>query len=210
MAVARGLALWMSIEDPIRVAELKLRPERLASIRREVRARPEQIVEVREFLKPRVEEICGTLPAGIGRRLLASAAWRRWLGLFAGARAVRTTSISGFLLLRSVAALKRWRRGTLRYSLERTEIGAWLACVAELAAQDYHVAVELADSQRLVKGYGDTHERGLQNFKRIAAAARRVAGRDGAAALVARLCRAAQADDRSEALGRELAALGSV
>ena len=174
MAVARGLALWMSIEDPIRVAELKLRPERLASIRREVRARPEQIVEVREFLKPRVEEICGTLPAGIGRGL-ASAAWRRWLGLFAGARAVRTTSISGFLLLRSVAALKRWRRGTLRYSLERTEIGAWLACVAELAAQDYHVAVELADSQRLVKGYGDTHERGLQNFKRIAAAARRVA-----------------------------------
>jgi len=207
-AVARGLALWMSIEDPIRVAELKLRPERLASIRREIRARPDQIVEVREFLKPRVEEICGTLPAGIGRRLLASAAWRRWLGRFAGARAVRSTSISGFLLLRSVAALKRWRRGTLRFSLERAEIEAWLAAVTELAAQDYDVAVEIADSQRLVKGYGDTYERGLQNFRWILAAARRVAGRDGAAALVARLRRAAQADDRSEALGRELAALG--
>ena len=209
VAVARGLALWMSIEDPIRVAELKLRPERLAAIRREVRARPEQIVEVREFLKPRVEEICGTLPAGVGRRLLASATCRRWLGRFAVARAVRTTSIGGFLLLRSVAALKRWRRGTLRFSLERAEIEAWLAIVTEVAAQDYDVAVEIADSQRLIKGYGDTHERGLQNFKRIAAAARRVAGRDGAAALVARLCRAAQADDRGEALGRELAALGS-
>jgi indolepyruvate ferredoxin oxidoreductase, beta subunit len=207
-AVARGLALWMSIEDPIRVAQLKIRPERLATIRRDVRAAPGQIVEVREFLKPRVEEICGTLPAGMGRRLLQSAAWRRRLERFAAARTVRTTSVGGFLLLRSVAALKRWRRGTLRFALERVEIDAWLAAVAELASRDYEVAVELADSQRLVKGYGDTYERGLRNFRQITAAARRLAGRDGAAALIARLRRAAQADERSEAFGRELAALG--
>ena len=34
IAVARGLALWMSFEDTIRVAELKVRPGRLAGIRR--------------------------------------------------------------------------------------------------------------------------------------------------------------------------------
>jgi indolepyruvate ferredoxin oxidoreductase, beta subunit len=208
VAVARGLALWMSVEDPIRVAQLKIRPERLATIRRDVRAAPGQIVEVREFLRPRVEEICGMLPAGIGRRLLQSAAWRRRLERVAVARTVRTTSVGGFLLLRGVAALKRWRRGTLRFALERIEIDGWLAAVTELACRDYEVAVELAESQRLVKGYGDTYERGLQNFRQITAAAQRVAGRDGAAALIARLRRAAQADERSEALGRELAALG--
>ena len=207
-AVARGLALWMSIEDTIRVAELKTRPERQAAIRRNVRARPEQIVEVCEFLKPRVEEICGTLPAAIGRRLLESPAWRRRLSRFTGERKVRTTSIGGFLLLRSVAGLKRWRRSTLRFSLERVQIDAWLTAIAELAPLDYDLAVELAECQRLVKGYGDTYERGLHNFQRIMGGARRLAGRDGASVTVDRLRRAAEADDRGEAIGRELAMLG--
>ena len=207
-AVARCLALWMSIEDTIRVAELKTRPERQAQIRHAVRAAPGQIIAVREFLKPRVEEICGTLPAGIGRRLLASPAWRRRLGRHTGGRQVRTTTISGYLMLRAVAGLKRWRRGTLRFALERTEIEAWLGTLTELAPDDYELAVELAECQRLVKGYGDTYERGLHNFHRLMAAGRRLAGREGAAASLARLRRAAQADEHGEAVGRELVALG--
>ncbi|HVN43877.1 MAG TPA: DUF6537 domain-containing protein, partial [Steroidobacteraceae bacterium] len=207
-AVARGLALWMSYEDTIRVAQLKTRAARAEAIRRTAAARPGQVIQVREFLKPRVEEICGTLPERLGRRLLASPAWRRRLGRFAGERTVRTTTVSGFLLLRTVAGLRRLRRGTLRHALERAQIDAWLAALVELARRDYGLALQLAECQRLVRGYGDTHERGLASFQKILACARGLAGREDAAARLARLLAAAQADDRGEALGRELAMLG--
>src|SRR5262249_14493284 len=67
---ARELALAMAYEDTIRVAELKIRPDRFARVREEVRAKEGQIVEIAEFLHPRVEEIADTLPAGFGRWLL--------------------------------------------------------------------------------------------------------------------------------------------
>src|SRR5215813_8961015 len=75
---ARELALGMSYEDTVRVAELKIRPSRFARVRAEVKAEPGQIVEIAEFLHPRVQEIADTLPEAWGRWLLDSG-WARWL-----------------------------------------------------------------------------------------------------------------------------------
>ena len=66
---ARHLALWMSYEDTIRVADLKTRSSRFDRVRGEVRAQADQLLEVQEFMHPRLEEICETLPAGLGRWL---------------------------------------------------------------------------------------------------------------------------------------------
>ena len=49
---ARHLALWMSYEDAIRVADLKIRRERFERVSRDVRAQPGQIVQIHEFLHP--------------------------------------------------------------------------------------------------------------------------------------------------------------
>ena len=62
-AVARHLALWMSYEDTIRVADLKTRRLRFERFRGEVRAAPDQIVYVTEYMHPRFQEFCETLPA---------------------------------------------------------------------------------------------------------------------------------------------------
>src|SRR6202041_3039155 len=72
-ATARSLALWMSFEDPIRVADLKTRGSRTAEVRGEIRASPGQLIDVVEYMKPRVAEIAGTMPASWGQRLLRSA-----------------------------------------------------------------------------------------------------------------------------------------
>jgi indolepyruvate ferredoxin oxidoreductase beta subunit len=207
-AVARGLALWMSFEDTIRVAQLKTRPERVAAIERRLRVRPDQVAEVSEFVRPRVEEICGTLPANVGRRLLASPAWRRRIERHTAGRRIRTSTITGFAMLKTLASLRRWRRGTLRYAHEQEHIAQWLGTVAALAKVDYDLAVELAKCQQLVRGYGDTHERGFTNHQRITSAARALAGRTDAAVTIGRLRRAAAADELGTALDRELAALG--
>ena len=161
----------MSYEDTIRVADLKTRRTRFSRVREEVRAQAEQIVYMSEFMHPRFEEVCETLPARLGARLHASSRARRLFApLFRKGRQIQTAHIGGFLLLYAVSGLRRWRRGTLRYRLEQERIDAWLAHIKELAMKPggYDAAVELAECQRLVKGYSDTHERGLKNYGVIA------------------------------------------
>ncbi|MBS0579182.1 MAG: indolepyruvate oxidoreductase subunit beta family protein [Proteobacteria bacterium] len=208
-ATARALALWMSFEDTLRVAQLKTRGTRLERVRSEVRADAGQLLDVTEFMKPRIEEIAGTLPAGMGRRVLASARLRAWLSRFTGGRQIHTTHVGGFVLLYLLGALRRFRRGTLRYQEEDARIRAWLARIAELAPAHYALAVEVARLQRLVKGYGETHERGWRNFSALVGELDRLAARSDGADTLARLQAAALADEEGTALRRELAALAA-
>ena len=68
--VARALAVWMSYEDVMRVAQQKVRRRAHGrAVRDEVNAQPGQILHVIEYMHPRWQELCDTLPAGLGRRL---------------------------------------------------------------------------------------------------------------------------------------------
>lgn len=197
---ARHLALWMSYEDTIRVADLKVRASRFARVRGEVRAKDGQIVQLTEYMHPRLEEVCETLPAGIGRRILASERWSRRLEpLFAKGRHVETTGLRWFLMLSLLAGWRRWRRGTLRYQMEQARIEGWLALIR---AADADAAIELARCQRLIKGYGETFARGLGNYARIVERWR-AGGLDAAG--LRRLREAALADEDGVALGEALA-----
>jgi len=207
-SVARGLALWMSFEDTIRVADLKIRTARARRVLQEVRPSPGQLVQVTEFMKPRIEEICGTLPVALGTWILRSKTPRRWLTRLTGGRQIATSSIAGFLQLYWLAGLRRWRRRTLRYSLEQARIGRWLELIGRLAQQNYPLAVEIADCQQLIKGYGATHERGAASFDAILADAHARQERADAAARVRALRIAALADDQGIALSAALAAAG--
>jgi indolepyruvate ferredoxin oxidoreductase beta subunit len=190
----------MSYEDTIRVADLKTRGSRFERFRAEVRAAPEQIVYVTEFMHPRFEELCDTLPAALGRRLAGSPRAARLLGpLFRRGRHVNTAKLSGFLPLYLLARLRRFRRGTLRYRLEQERIEAWLARIAAHAGA-YELAVEIAECQRLIKGYGDTHARGLRSYALIMQFADRGVGRADLAPAVRRLRSAALADEEGRAL----------
>ncbi|MBV2182208.1 MAG: indolepyruvate oxidoreductase subunit beta family protein [Castellaniella sp.] len=164
--VARHLALWMSYEDTIRVADLKIRGSRFERVRDEVHAGDAQILDISEFMHPRIEEICETLPAGLGRWLARPHAVHRLVARFTRhGRVVRTSSLSGFLMLYVLARWGRWRRTTLRYALETERIEAWLRRLREAAAVNPLLALEVAKCQTLVKGYSDTHARGLRNYE---------------------------------------------
>jgi indolepyruvate ferredoxin oxidoreductase beta subunit len=197
---ARHLALWMSYEDTIRVAELKTRGSRFARVRDEVRARDDQVLAIHEFMHPRLEEICDTLPVGLGRWLARSGWPRRVVERFARrGRVVPTSSLRGFLMLFALAGLKRWRRGTLRFAVETRRIEQWLEQIVRSAATNPQLAVELARCQRLVKGYSDTHARGWHNFETLMSAAQR-AGSQLAPATLRELRDAALADEQGHAL----------
>jgi indolepyruvate ferredoxin oxidoreductase, beta subunit len=70
--------------------------------------------------------------------------------------------------------------------------------------------VELARAQRLVKGYGETHQRGWRNFCALVDRIDELAPRNDGAEVFVRLQTAALADEEGKALARELAEISSV
>jgi len=204
---ARELALWMSYEDIIRVADLKTRRSRFARVRREVAAQDEEPVVVIDHLKPGIEELSSLLPPALGRRLVAWAARRGKLDAFNLGMRVKTSGVAGYLLVRSLAMLKPWRPHSFRYAEEQALIERWLAAVRAAAARDTGLALEIVACAGLLKGYGETHRRGRSSFLAILDAlvenpATSDAGEQAAAIRAARA--AALADPEQQALARTL------
>jgi indolepyruvate ferredoxin oxidoreductase beta subunit len=198
---ARQLALGMAYEDTIRVAELKIRPSRFERVRAEVRVSDGQILEIAEFMHPRTQEIADTLPAPLGRFIL-NTGWVRGSidRLTRKGRVVKTSSLRGFLLLYVVASLKPFRPHSLRYHVEQAHLQAWLATVLRTAAANYDLAVEVAAARNLVKGYGDTHERGRARYETLIGLLPALTQCADGAAQLAALRKAANADDTGAAL----------
>lgn len=164
---ARFLALRMSYEDVIRVADLKTRAERSARLRAEVNAKGDEPVITTEFLKPGLAEVTAMLPQALGRRLMQAAVRRNWQDRFNVGVHLNTSNIGGFLLLWTMGRMRRWRPRTWRYADEQANIERWLEAVCRAAEVDYQFGVETALCANLVKGYGNTHRRGTENFNRI-------------------------------------------
>ncbi|MGE3571976.1 MAG: indolepyruvate oxidoreductase subunit beta family protein, partial [Burkholderiales bacterium] len=165
--VGRELALWMSYEDIIRVADLKTRADRFARVRREVGAKPQEPVIVIDHLKPGVEEAASLLPPALGRRLIAWAQARGKLDAYNVGMKVKTSGVLGYLLVRALAGLRPWRPRSLRYAEEQSLIERWLAAVRGAAARSTPLALEIAACAGLLKGYGETHRRGRASFLAI-------------------------------------------
>ncbi|MCY1197520.1 Pyruvate ferredoxin/flavodoxin oxidoreductase [compost metagenome] len=205
-AAARYVATAMAYDDVIRVADLKTRGTRFDRVRQEVGARPDQLVYTTEFMHPRLEEICGTLPAGLGRWLEGSQAFGGFIARRLGrGRRMQSGTLGGFLMLYALAGMRRFRRGTLRHQTEAAGLRQWLDLIAKLAPRDYALAVETVNCRRLVKGYSDTHVRGGGKYRQLIAAAERLAGRPDAAATLRALRDTALADEKCGPMERQLA-----
>lgn len=203
---ARALAVAMSFEDTIRVAELKIRRSRFNRVRDEAKAKDGEIVEISEYFHPRRQEVVETVPAALGRWItrskLASAMLDR---ATRKGYIVRTSSVRGFLLLSLIARLKPMRQRSLRWIAESKRHETWLQQIEEVALRDYALAVEIARCLDLVKGYGDTHDRAVKKFQTIIAALPALEERGGAATHLAALRKAADADETGDALKQKLA-----
>lgn len=207
---ARHLALRMTFEDIIRVAQLKTRGSRFDRVRREVQAQPDQLVKVTEFLKPGAEEFTSVLPPFIGKPVL------RWAQKKPGRMRkthigmhIRTDTVWGFWRVRALAGMRRFRRMGLRYKEEHAAVEAWLNLLRRSAAKDLALALEVAELARLIKGYGDTHKRGTGNYGRIVETLVEpaIAGAPFDAAAIRKAREAALSDPEGDTLAKTLGEL---
>ncbi len=203
---ARQLALRMSYEDVVRVAQIKTGAQRFAALRDEVGAAAGQPVRVHEYLKPGLEEWCALLPPRAARALLRWAARRRMEERFSFAMRIRSDTVLGFVLLRLVVAMRPLRRFGWRWHEEQRRIDDWLGLVTEAARRDGALAVEVAALAGLVKGYGSTFRRGVENYERIAEALVRPWLESGAPAGAAGALRRAREAAVSDPDGKALSA----
>ena len=212
--VARHLALWMAFDDIVRVAELKCRASRFARVRAEVKAGEGDLLRIVDHFKPGVPEFAALLPRPLAdgltrwdRRRIA-----RGKPPFALALKVPTSTLTGLLALRTLAALKGLRRRGGRFKAEQVTIEHWLAAVEQGAHEHAPLGRELAECGRLIKGYGATNDRGKENLLHIVDHLAQHAPFDSAAqrtTAIAAARAAALTDDAGTALDQTLQRFGA-
>lgn len=207
---AKHIANAMTYDDIIRVADQKTRAARAARIAGEMGATKGKTLRVTEFLHPRAEEIVSLLPARMGARWSANPRRMALIDrLFNKGRHLRSDRLGGFLLLHLLGGLKGWRLKTLRHAQEVAHLDRWLATAMGYLPTNYALAVEVIRCRRLIKGYSDTHARGLTKFDRVLAAIALVKDRTDAADWARRLREAALQDEPGKALEGAIATIRS-
>ena len=160
--VARHLAVRMSYEDVVRVAQAKIAPARMRRIAREELRVKNEPYSVHDFLKPGIEELCQLLPSFLARPILRCQRAQRLarprlfrhgdqLDLDQRLSALPDAGQAARACVRMAIATSRNRR--------RSNPGS--ALIAEAARRSGELALEVAECARLIKGYGDTYARGL-------------------------------------------------
>lgn len=207
---AKYLANAMAYDDIIRVADRKTRAARLARIKGEMGVKDGKLLHLTEYFHPRAEEISSLFPAAMGARWQADPARMarldRWFGK---GRRLRTDTLRAYVMLYVLGGLKGWRRKTLRHAQEMAHLARWLDTAMGYRAANYDLAVEVIRARRLIKGYSDTHARGLTKFDRVLEGTALVAARSDAADWSRRLREAALLDEKGTALDGALATIRS-
>ncbi|MCU0903704.1 MAG: indolepyruvate oxidoreductase subunit beta family protein, partial [Tabrizicola sp.] len=207
---AKHIANAMAYDDIIRVADEKTRAARMTRIAGEMGAQDQHLLHVTEFLHPRAEELVSLLPAKMGARWAANPRRMALIDrLFNKGRRLRTDSLRGFLMLHILGGLKGWRLKSLRHATETAHLEAWLATALSYLPRNHDLAVEVIRCRRLIKGYSDTHARGLSKFDKVLSAIALIQHRDDAADWARRLRDAALKDEEGKALDGAIATIRS-
>lgn len=204
---AKYIANAMAYDDIIRVADLKTRASRFARIKGEMGVKDDKrLLALTEFFHPRAQEVAGMMPARMGARWQGDpkrmAQLDRW---FDRGRRIRTHRMLPFLTLWFLGGMRGWRLKTLRHAQEVAHLEDWLALSLAEAPADYALAVEMIRCRRLIKGYSDTHTRGLGKFDRVMGMVPVLRGRADAADWLRRLREAALMDEEGKALDGAIA-----
>jgi len=167
-AVARYLALAMAYDDLVHVADVKTRGERWDTVYEQVGAKKGEIVKTVDYFHPRFEEVYGFMPVKLGKKLEKSASAQRFFTKYLDKdRRMNTHNVFWFFVLYSLGGLKGYRKKTLRHAEEMENIDGWITRILAVVSTNYELAVQLARTYRLKKGYGDTYARGHSKFKLI-------------------------------------------
>jgi hypothetical protein len=154
--IARLMAMRMSYEDAIRIAQLKLL---------ELEANPDT-PRADDVRKLRLDEMVEALPAVVAEPVLDVLNWRGWVHKNVRIRFSTKNRLS-IRRLKIEASLKRWRRYSIRYSRERQWVERWLHMIDRALTRQPAAAAAMVETATMVQGYGDAYRHGLADWNAI-------------------------------------------
>ena len=165
--IVRRLALWMTYEDIPRVAQLKIKPDRFKKIKKEVNIKSNQILLIQDIFKPGINEIAAMLPARIGKWFIKNKKIMSHLPFIGKGMKINSLTISGFIILKFLSSFRHIRPVSLRYNEEQKNIDIWINNLILSLNKSISFSEGLADMPQLLKGYGDTWDRGIKKYNKI-------------------------------------------
>ena len=153
--IARLMAIRMSYEDPIRIAQLKLGEYGAAPGSPGVKP-----VDIRKF---RLDELIGALPAMAAEPMLDVLEYIGWTHRPVSIR-FSTASRGGLRRLKIEASLRRWRLFSVRYAKERAWVERWLHMIDRSLVKQPAAAPAVVQTAAMIEGYGDAYRRGLADW----------------------------------------------
>jgi hypothetical protein len=154
--IARLMAMRMSYEDPIRIAQLKL-----AELDSGVVRAPS--TDVKTF---RLDELIDSLPAAVAERALEALNMAGWLHKQVSIP-FSTASRWGVRRLKLEAGLKRWRQFSTRAEQERLWVERWLHMISRSMVKQPDATPAIVETATMVQGYGDVYRQGLADWHAI-------------------------------------------
>ena len=154
--IARLMAMRMSYEDPIRIAQLKL-----AELESGAGRAPS--TDVKTF---RLDELIDSLPAPVAERALEALNMVGWLHKRVSIP-FSTTSRWSVRRLKLEAGLKRWRQFSKRFDHERLWVERWLHMISRSIVKQPDATPAVVETATMVQGYGDVYRQGLADWHAI-------------------------------------------
>ena len=155
--IARLMALRMSYDDPIRIAQTKLAGLGAGA------ATADTANDVKKF---RWDELVEALPAAVADPVLGVLDWIGWLHRPVSIRFSAATRF-GVRRLKIEAGLRRWRLFSVRYAAERAWVERWLHMIDRALTKQPQAAPEIVQTATMIHGYGDVYRRGLADWHLI-------------------------------------------
>ena len=157
--IARLMALRMSYEDPIRIAQLKLAEWEAA--RGDPRLLPGDMIG-----KFRLDELVGALPAAVAEPVLDALEWVGWTHMPVSIR-FSAKSRWGIRRLKIEAGLRRWRLFSVRYARERAWVERWLHMISRSLEKQPAAAPAMVQTATMIAGYGAPYRQALADWHAI-------------------------------------------
>jgi hypothetical protein len=154
--IARLMAMRMSYEDPIRIAQLKLAELDSGAVRA-------PSTDVKTF---RLDELIDSLPAAVAERALEALNMAGWLHKQVSIP-FSTASRWGVRRLKLEAGLKRWRQFSTRSEQERLWVERWLHMISRSMVKQPDATPAIVETATMVQGYGDVYRQGLADWHAI-------------------------------------------
>ena len=152
--IARLMAMRMSYQDPIRVAQLKL-------VENERQAEPS--ADRRKF---RIDELIGALPAVVAEPVLDVLEWAGWTHAPVSIR-FSAANRWGIRRLKIEASLKRWRLFSVRYAKERVWVERWLHMIDRSLTKQPQAVSAIIQTATMIQSYGSVYRHGLADWHAI-------------------------------------------